>query len=83
MWYHENVGYVFVKDIEEKRGKSRAVALYNPTDEVCAFRVPLSVLELEGKALVRDLVRRKQEHPVADTLRFDVVPHGVRILVGG
>lgn len=77
---HENGGYVFVKDIEEKRGKSRAVALYNPTDEVCTFRVPLSVLEMEGKTLVRDLVRRKEEHPVTDTLRFDVIPHGVRIL---
>lgn len=77
---HENGGYVFVKDIEEKRGKSRAVALYNPTDEVCAFRVPLSVLEMEGKTLVRDLVRRKEEHPVTDTLRFDVIPHGVKIL---
>ena len=27
---HEGGGYVLVKDIEQKRGKVRAVALYNP-----------------------------------------------------
>lgn len=77
---HENGGYVFVKDIREKRGKVRAVALYNPTEETCSFQVPLSLLELEGKTNVRDLVHRKDERPVDDALRFDVLPHGVKIV---
>ena len=77
---HENGGYVFVKDIGEKRGKVRAVALYNPTEETCSFQVPLSLLELEGKTNVRDLVHRKDERLVDDALRFDVLPHGVKIV---
>lgn len=56
---HEHGGYVLVKDIEEKRGTVRAVALYNPTEETCSFRVPLSVLELEGTTRIRDLVKQK------------------------
>ena len=36
---HENEGYVLVKDIEQKRGNVRAVALYNPSDTICSFSV--------------------------------------------
>lgn len=77
---HEGEGYVFVKDIEKEMGNMRAVALYNPSDKVCSFNVPLSILELQGKTKVRDLVQRKDERPVKDTIRFDVKPHGVKIL---
>lgn len=75
-----NGGYVLVKDIKEERGLTRAVALYNPTDSVCHFRVPLSVLEFEGKTKVRDLLKRKDESPVRDSIVYDVQAHGVKIL---
>lgn len=71
---HEHRGYVLVKDIEEKRGTVRAVALYNPTEETCSFRVPLSVLELEGTTRIRDLVKQKDERSVTDFIQFDVLP---------
>ena len=77
---HEHGGYVLVKDIEEKRGTIRAVALYNPTEETCSFRVPLSVLELEGTTRIRDLVKQKDERSVTDFIQFDVLPHGTKIL---
>lgn len=77
---HEHGGYVLVKDIEEKRGTVRAVALYNPTEETCSFRVPLSVLELEGTTRIRDLVKQKDERSVTDFIQFDVLPHGTKIL---
>lgn len=77
---HEHGGYVLVKDIEEKRGTVRAVALYNPTEEVCSFRVPLSVLGLEGTTRIRDLVKQKDERSVTDFIQFDVLPHGTKIL---
>ena len=77
---YENGGYTLVKDIKQKRGKMRAVALYNPTDTICTFRVPLSTLELSGKTKIRDLVLRKDERSVKDFIVFDVVPHGVKIL---
>ena len=69
---HEGEGYVFVKDILQRRGRVRAVALYNPSDSPCAFSVPLSCLELEGKTRLRDLVRGKDERPVSDCIRFEV-----------
>ena len=53
---HENEGYVLVKDIEQKRGNVRAIALYNPSDTVCRFSVPFSSLEFGGNVKVRDLV---------------------------
>lgn len=77
---HEAGGYVLVKDLGQERGTVRAVALYNPSDEPCAFTVPLHLLELAGKTQVRDLVRRKDEPAVREALRYTVVPHGVRIL---
>ena len=35
-----------VKDIEQKRGNVRAVALYSPSDTICSFTVPMNILEL-------------------------------------
>lgn len=55
---HDNEGYVLVKDIEQKRGNVRAVALYNPSDTTCNFSVPFSSLEFDGNVKVRDLVKQ-------------------------
>lgn len=77
---HENGGYVLVKDIEQEMGKTRAVALYNPSDEICSFNAPLNILELDGETKVRDLIKKKDERPVKDFIKYDVVPHGVKIL---
>ena len=77
---HERGGYVLVKDIEQKRGKARAVALYNPTDGECQFEVPVNILEFEGAVKVRDLVKRKDEGCVKETIKYRVPAHGVKIL---
>lgn len=77
---HEGNGYVLVKDIERKRGTVRAVALYNPSDTVCSFTVPASVLELEGKLKVRDLVKQQSEGTVKETLEYTLPAHSVKIL---
>ncbi len=76
---HENEGYVLVKDLEELRGNVRAVALYNPSDTVCRFHVPLSLLELKGKVAVRDLINRKDLGKVEDAITETVAPHSVKI----
>lgn len=77
---HDNGGYVLVKDIEEKRGPLRAVALYNPMDEECTFNVPLSILEFDGNVKIRDLIKRKDEGQVKDVIKYTVKPHGVKIM---
>lgn len=78
---HENEGYVLVKDIERKRGKMRAVALYNPSEESCRFTVPMDILELGGKVKARDLVKQ-QDLPVIKegVLNRELPPHSVLIL---
>lgn len=77
---HDHAGYVLVKDIEQKRGCVRAVALYNPSDSVCRFSVPLETLELGGKVKMRDLVRQKSLPTVQNVLEQQLPPHSVLIL---
>jgi hypothetical protein len=77
---HENRGYVLVKDIEKERGKVRAVALYNPSDSICDFSVPMSVLEMGGKVKMRDLVKQKDLPAVQGTLNRQLPAHSVLIL---
>lgn len=77
---HENSGYVLVKDIVKKRGNVRAIALYNPSDTVCAFNVPFPVLELDGKVKVRDLVKQQSEGTKTGGLSYEVPAHSVKIL---
>ena len=76
---HVDGCYVMVKDIGQKRGLVRAVALYNPTDSACTITVPLAALELGGKTVLRDLVERKDRGSVRDTLSCLVPAHGVKI----
>lgn len=77
---HEGEGYVLVKDIEQLRGNVRAAALYNPSDNTCAFNVPLDLLELGGKVKVRDLVKQKDEKAIREYLSYTLPPHSVKIL---
>lgn len=76
---HENEGYVLVKDLEEKRGLVRAVALYNPSDTICDFNVPLETLEFSGKVKVRDVVKGKDLKNVTDAIRLSLARHSVAI----
>ncbi len=77
---HLGEGYVLVKDIELLRGNVRAVGLYNPSDTVCHFKVPLNVLELCGTVNIRDLVNQKDEGVVSESLSYTLPPHSVKIL---
>ncbi len=49
--------YTLVKDIEEKRGKIRAMAVYNSADTERTVTIPFNTLELAGKVKARDLVK--------------------------
>lgn len=77
---HENSGYVLVKDIVKKRGNVRAIALYNPSDTLCAFHVPFPTLELDGKVKVRDVVKQQSEGTKTDGLSYELPAHSVKIL---
>lgn len=73
-------GYVLVKDLAVRRGTTRAVALYNPSDTVIAFRVPLTELELYGKAVARDVIRHENEHVMGGDIKATVPPHGIKVM---
>lgn len=77
---HENEGYVLVKDILETRGKTRAVALYNPSDTVCSFVVPFKSLELGGEIKVRDLVRKEDLGTFENAFVRELPAHSAMIL---
>lgn len=74
---HRNGGYVLAKDLGERRGLRRAVALYNPTDSALRFDVAPEELELCGPIAVRDLVRREAAGNIIGRI---VEPHGTAIL---
>lgn len=73
-------GYVMVKDIVERNGLTRVVALYNPSDSAINFNVPLSAIELYGKVKLRDLIAKKDMKTVQDTITMDIPAHSVRIM---
>lgn len=77
---HENEGYVLVKDILEKRGNIRAVALYNPSDTICSFDIPFETLELGGNIMVRDLIKKKNLGKFTGNFRKKLPPHSAMIL---
>ena len=52
----QNDCYVLVKDIRTLRGKQRAVAVYNPSDEEKYVTLRLADLELGGDVRLRDCV---------------------------
>lgn len=76
----EGEGYVLAKDLETRRGNTRAVALYNPSDTTIAFRVPLAELELSGKATARDVIRHETETIRGDAIEAAVPPHGIKLM---
>lgn len=77
---HEGDGYVLVKDLKKKRGNVRAVALYNPSDTVCKFSVPFSILELDGNVKLRDLVGHKDLGIFAGVFEKELPAHSALFL---
>lgn len=77
---HDGDTYVLAKDIIEKRGLTRAVALYNASDSVVRISVALSELELGGKVKLRDLVQHKDLKPTKDSISATLPAHSVLIL---
>ena len=75
----EDDAYVLVKDIEAKRGTTRAVALYNSSDSVHEFKVSFETLELGGKVKVRDLVKCEDLGVFENEISYTVQPRSVLI----
>ena len=75
----DGVGYVLAKDLKVHRGKERAVALYNPSDEDHHFECPLNLLAFEGEIKMRDAVLRRDLGNVKK-ISMTLPAHSARIL---
>ena len=71
--------YILVKDVEVLGGKTRAFAVYNPTENETTVEVAFESLDLGGKVTLRDLVGHKDLGKHSGSVKVTVPPHGTRI----
>lgn len=57
---------LYVKDVRQRNGLTRAVALYNPTDSAVRFRLKAADVDLAGIVVARDLFARRDVGPMVD-----------------
>ena len=72
-------GYVYSRDIEYDDGKTKAIALYNPSDTVCEFEIDYESLGLGGEVKVRD-INYQLDFADSPNIHFVLQAKGVKIL---
>ena len=78
--YKTGDAYVLVKDIEEKYGNKRAVAIYNPSDRSATVNLDFAKIDLGGNVRLRDLAQHADLGSHTDKYRVTVPAHGVKVL---
>ena len=76
---HVGETYVFAKDILEKWGNTRAVALYNPADTSMRFTLTPEEIEMTGTLTVRDL-NLNADLRECSSIEMTLPPHSAKIL---
>lgn len=76
---HVGETYVFAKDILEKWGNTRAVALYNPADTSMRFTLTPEEIEMTGILTVRDL-NLNADLGECSSIEMTLPPHSAKIL---
>lgn len=76
---HVGETYVFAKDIIEKWGNTRAVALYNPDDTSMRFTLTPEEIEMTGALTVRDL-NLNADLGECSSIEMTLPPHSAKIL---
>ena len=76
---HVGETYVFAKDILEKWGNTRAVALYNPADTSMRFTLTPEEIEMTGTLTVRDL-NLNTDLGECSNIEMTLPPHSAKIL---
>lgn len=71
--------YILVKDVEKTGGKTRAFAVYNPTDTEQTVEVDFASLDLGGKVELRDLYKHENIGGFTGSFTLSVPPHATRI----
>lgn len=79
MW-REGELCILAKDLEELHGLTRAVALYNPTDEAKQMTLRFKDIGLDGKIKVRNVIEREDVTEFSpEEMTVEIPAHGVRI----
>ena len=76
---HVGETYVFAKDILEKWGNTRAVALYNPADTSMRFTLTPEEIEMTGTLTVRDL-NLNADLGECSSIEMTLPPHSAKVL---
>lgn len=76
---HVGETYVFAKDILEKWGNTRAVALYNPADTSMRFTLTPEEIEMTGALTVRDL-NLNADLGECSSIDMTLPPHSAKVL---
>ena len=76
---HVGETYVFAKDILEKWGNTRTVALYNPADTSMRFTLTPEEIEMTGTLTVRDL-NLNADLGECSSIEITLPPHSAKIL---
>ena len=76
---HVGETYVFAKDILEKWGNTRAVALYNPADTSMRFTLTPEEIEMTGALTVRDL-NLNADLGECSSIEMTLPPHSAKVL---
>ncbi len=72
--------YVLVKDIVERNGLTRAVALYNPTDAAKAVKLTFTDIDLDGNVTLHDcFAQRDLTNTFTESVSMTVPAHGTKI----
>ena len=88
--YRQEGGYVMVKDVGELRGKTRAVALYNPTDSDIIFSLRPEELELSGETKATRVLSCSEERDAlplhliikeGENAEIPVCAHGTEVML--
>lgn len=75
----DGAAYILVKDIKQRNGNERALAVYNPSGKNVSVKVQGSLLCLEGIEKVRDCFEQRDLPVDGDVLEISVPVHGCRI----
>lgn len=78
----QNGVYLYVKDIQILNGTTRAVAIYNPTDNEQSFALNMNDVDLDGKVKVRDVFAHEDMAEVTRGIMHVNIPrHDIRIFI--
>lgn len=77
----DNGCYILTKDITQRQGTRRCVAVYNPTDSTRSVSLRFSDVELGGNVRLHDVFRHADTGTFRDSITLNIPAHGTEIFV--